>query len=275
MISHRDYRRIEAAIAYIRDHYAEQPSVDRVAAAVHLSPAHFSRLFRRWAGIPPHQFLRVVTARAAEPRLAAEPSLLHVSHGVGLSGPGRLHDLFVDLEAMSPGEFKALGEGVDIRYGAGDSPFGRASVAVTPRGVCALEFIGDDGLGVFRASLAARWSRARLTGHDDPQGVLDAIFGGRPAGPPALHVAGTNFQIRVWKALLALTEGAVTSYGEIARGIGEPGAARAVGRAVGANPVAWIIPCHRVLRRSGATGGYRWGPARKQVMLDWESARVA
>jgi len=271
MIDSKDYQRIERAIDWIRSHYARQPAVAEMAAAVHLSPYHFSRLFRDWAGISPHQYLRVVTLQAAKRELANQSGTLATALDVGLSGSGRLHDLFVSIEAMSPGEYARGGQDLEIRYGHGDSPFGICSVATTKRGICALAF--DN---VTAAELRARWPGARLAA--DPAGareLLDRVFDNPAPGPFQLHLKASNFQFQVWRALLRVAPGTTISYGELADGIGRPGAARAVGQAVGSNPVAYLIPCHRVLRGDGEIGGYRWGPSRKAVMLARESSLLA
>ncbi|MGD8977694.1 MAG: methylated-DNA--[protein]-cysteine S-methyltransferase [Gammaproteobacteria bacterium] len=274
MIDARDYDRIETAIDWVRANFRRQPSVAEMAAAVHLSPHHFSRLFRRWAGLPPNQFLRSITLDAAKQRLESSPNLLEAALDLGLSGSGRLHDLFVDLEAMSPGEYRNGGAGLTVRWGVTDSPFGPCLIAQSARGICALEFLS--GAGSPGALLAGRWPAAELEREDaDARDLARHIFSGTAQKPFRLHVSGSRFQFQVWRALLRVPSGSVVSYGDLARALGKPGAARAVGQAVGANPVAWMIPCHRVLRGDGALGGYRWGSRRKAVMLAWESGRQA
>jgi AraC family transcriptional regulator of adaptative response/methylated-DNA-[protein]-cysteine methyltransferase len=272
MISDRDYRRVERAIHWIRDNAASQPSLAAMAAAAGLSPHHFSRIFRRWAGIPPHQFLRTVTLDVAKSRLKRNQDLLGVAMDVGLSGPGRRHDLFVQMEAMTPAEFRDGGRHLRIRYGAAESPFGACLVAATDRGICSLQFI-DGGFLQRQAELRGQWPAADLTRDDETAarlaGTLFADAG--DAGVP-LHVRGTNFQIQVWRALLSIPAGATASYGDVARMLDRPSASRAVGRAVGSNPVAFAIPCHRVLRGDGRLGGYRWRPDRKAAMLAREAA---
>ncbi len=274
MIEHRDYQRIESAIQWIRAHAGEQPSVSEMASAVALSPFHFSRLFRRWAGISPHQYLRTLRLDEAKRALRETPDLLSASMDAGLSGSGRLHDLFVQLEAMTPAEYRESGRGVTIRYGETDSPFGRVGIATTTRGVCAVEF-RDDEAGELRDSLASQWPSARLERDDaGARGWSRRIFDRSDHSVP-IHVRGTNFQIQVWRALLGVPAGRTISYGTLARDAGHPGSARAVGGAVGANPVAFLIPCHRVLRGDGGVGGYRWRPERKAAILAWESAGLA
>ena len=272
----RDYARVARAIEYLRRHADEQPDLTAAARHVHLSEHHFQRLFTRWAGVSPKRFLQYLTVEHAKSRLAASQTLLDVAGGIGLSGPGRLHDLFVTVEAMSPGEFKAGGAGLAIRYGIHASPFGAALIAASPRGLCGLHFV-DGGIDP-TALLRRDWPHAEL--HHDPHGTASlardifAPFASQPAKPLALLVRGTNFQVKIWRALLALPLGSVTTYGDIARRLGEPGTARAVGNAIGANPIAWLIPCHRVIRESGEPGGYRWGQSRKAAMLGWEAAHT-
>jgi len=272
MTPERDYQRIERAINWIRTHAAEQPSLEDMASAVALSPHHFSRMFRRWAGISPHQFLRSVTLETAKQRLDRASDLMSVALDVGLSGTGRLHDLFVQMEAMSPAEYRRLGDGLRIRFGWTESPFGQVVVAATERGVCAVEFV-EDSRADTEAALAARWPAATLERNDDDARRLAATIFTPAQRRKPVHVQGTNFQIQVWRALLRLPVGATVSYGQLARAIGRPGGGRAVGTAVGANPVAFLIPCHRVLRSDGSLGGYRWRAERKAAILAWETGQ--
>jgi AraC family transcriptional regulator, regulatory protein of adaptative response / methylated-DNA-[protein]-cysteine methyltransferase len=266
-----DYARVSAAIAYIGERAPAQPGLDEVAAAAGLSPHHFHRLFRRWAGLTPKRFLQLLTLEEAKRRLDASRSVLEAAYGAGLSGPGRLHDLFVGLEGVTPAEYRRGGDGVEICYGVADSPFGAALVGRTERGVCHLSFLEHAGADLAVAGLQAEWPAARL-GRDD--GVASAVVAAIFAGDrPPLDVRGTNFQARVWDALLRIPEGGVTCYEDVARALGRPGATRAVAGAVARNRVAWLIPCHRVIRKVGETGGYRWGRDRKQAILAWEAAR--
>jgi AraC family transcriptional regulator of adaptative response/methylated-DNA-[protein]-cysteine methyltransferase len=275
--SARDFERIARAIGYLRRHAVQQPDLAAVAQHVHLSEHHFQRLFTRWAGVSPKRFIQYLTVEHAKSRLAASGSVLDLAAAVGLSGPGRLHDLFVTLEAMSPGEYRAGGAGLIIRYGLHDSPFGPALIAATARGICGLYFLDQVGDG--GARLRRDWPRAEL--RQDPDATAEAaerVF--RPLSSNdgralALLVKGTNFQLKVWRALLELPFGTVTTYGRIAERVGAAGSARAVGGAVGANPIAWLIPCHRVIRDSGALGGYHWGLERKAAMLGWEAAHAS
>jgi AraC family transcriptional regulator, regulatory protein of adaptative response / methylated-DNA-[protein]-cysteine methyltransferase len=273
-----DYERVAAAIGYIDAHAAGQPSLEEVAAAVGLSMHHFHRLFRRWAGITPKRFLQLLTIEAAKRRLDESRSVLNAAYGAGLSGPGRLHDLFVALEGVTPGEYRSGGDGVRIACGVAPTPFGQALVGRTERGVCHLSFLDAPGdapatapTDALVAALRSEWPAAELSRDDGvAAAVAEAIFAGER---PPLHVAGTNFQVRVWEALLGIPEGWVTSYEGLAESLGRPGAARAVAGAVARNRVAWLIPCHRVIRKVGEAGGYRWGRDRKRAMLAWEAAR--
>jgi len=272
----RDYDRVARAIEFLRRNAASRPDLAAAARHVHLSEHHFQRLFTRWAGVSPKRFVQFLTVEHAKARLGARRGILDVAGTVGLSGPGRLHDLFVTLEAMTPGEYKSGGAGLAIRYGVHESPFGAALIAATARGICGLHFVDGSGDGV--EQLRRQWPDAEL--RRDPAGtapLADRIFqplAAPPERPLSLLVKGSNFQVKVWRALLELAPGSLATYGDISARIGAPGSARAVGAAVGANPVAWLIPCHRVIRDSGALGGYRWGVERKAAMLGWEAARA-
>lgn len=270
----RDFARMTRAIEYIEREFQRQPRLAEIARHVGLSEFHFNRLFRRWTGLTPRRYLAEVTSRAASDALRQEASVLDAAHSVGLSGGGRLHDLTVTLEALTPGEIRAGGEGVVIRHGVAPTPFGSAFLAETPRGLTRLQFTeGPDGATEL-AALRVMWPRAEFVRDDARAAALVAtIWGGRSAALP-LAVSGTNFQVQVWRALLELEPGETVTYGALARKIGKPEAARAVGLAVGANPIAWVIPCHRVLRAGGQLGGYRWGTARKQMIRRWEERRV-
>ena len=274
----RDYARIEAAILYLEEHFRDQPELGEVAERAGLSPHHFQRLFRRWAGISPKRFAQFLTLDYAKAQLEASASVLDAAYDAGLSGPSRLHDLFVTYEAMSPGAFKQGGEGVEVSYGAHPSPFGPCFIGQTERGICALGFADDhrsDAQAV-RAEFERRWPAARF--HENratTEPVVARIFDGRRATatePLRLAVWGTNFQLKVWEALLRIPPGRITSYYALAQALGLPRSARAVGGAVAANPISYLIPCHRVIRRSGRISNYEWGPARKRVMLGWEAA---
>ena len=273
----RDYARIEAAILYLEEHFRDQPELGEVAEAAGLGPHHFQRLFRRWAGISPKRFGQYLTLDYAKDQLEGSASILDAAYDAGLSGPSRLHDLFVTYEAMSPGAFKRRGEGVEIAYGLHPSPFGPCFVGQTERGICALGFAdGGEGNGeAVRAEFERRWPAARF--HEDRAAtahVAARIFGERPADstPLRLAVAGTNFQLKVWEALLRIPPGRITSYHALGQALGLPRSARAVGGAVAANPVSYLIPCHRVIRHTGRISHYEWGRSRKRVMLGWEAA---
>lgn len=267
----RDYDRVRDAIVYIADHAAEQPTLDDVAVHVGMSPSHLQRVFTRWAGVSPKRYLQHITAQRAKELLRDSVPVLDASFASGLSSAGRLHDLIVSTDAMTPGQYGRRGGGLEITYGFGDTRYGRALIALTERGICTLRFI-DSAEKDAVEGLRDDWSGARLT-RDDTRAreLLAQAFRGLSDGDPlALHLKGTNFQIKVWEALLRVPEGAVVSYSDLAHRIGEPAAHRAVANAVGANPVAFVIPCHRVLRASGELGGYRWGTDRKLVMLEAE-----
>lgn len=278
MTEHRDYQRIQKAIEYMADNWSDQPSLEQVARAVELSPAHFTRLFTRWAGISPKQYLRALTLERAKDELLAGRDLLSTSQALGLSGPGRLHDLFVDIEAMTPGEYKRGGAGLEIRHAWTRTDFGLCHVAATQRGLCSVSF-QDQQTAAPLEQLLADWPAARLVEDQSVPVVLDRALAALAAGdkPEAMRVLvrGTNFQVQVWRALLRIPLGFTLSYGELAAELGRPSGARAVGSAVGANRIGFLIPCHRVLRAGGALGGYRWGEPRKRVILAWELARGA
>ena len=270
-----DYLRIEQAILYIEDHYKDQPSLEEVAANIGLSEYHFQRLFTRWSGVSPKRFLQFLTKEGAKELLDQSENLLDTTHQVGLSSLGRLHDLFVTTEAVSPGEYKSHGEGVTIRYGLHASPFGKCLVAVTERGICHLGFT-QTSEGAAIDNLVADWRNARMI--EDNRGtapLIEPIFDLRASDrgkPLNIHLRGTNFQLKVWEALLKIPTGVVTTYASLAERIGQPAATRAVGTAVGHNPIAVLIPCHRVIRKVGQFGNYRYGALRKKALLAYESA---
>lgn len=275
LLSTTDYARIERAIGFIADHFREQPDLERMASEVQLSAPHFNRLFRRWAGVTPKQFVQRLTLDAAKWQLQQAHSVMRAALESGLSGPSRLHDLFITLEAMTPGEYKSGGAGLTLSYGVAHTPFGPAWLAWNERGLCQLEF--DDQHGLDEQQLLARWPNANWRRDDTAATVqVQGLFDWPNHTSPALRllVHGSNFQLQVWRALLQLDAGAFTDYGTLARQIQRPSAARAVGNAVGANPLLCLIPCHRVLRAHGGLGGYRGGVARKQVILAWEYSRA-
>lgn len=269
-----DFSRIEAALARIVRDADAQPSLATLAADAGWSPAHFQRVFTRWAGVSPKRFLQAVTVERARERLLRGRPVLEVALDVGLSGPGRLHDLALTCEAMTPGQMQRDGADVEIEAGIVDSPFGPARVAATAHGICAIDFV--ESTDAATRPTEGPWSRARVreASKETRERWRRELFDPwkTPRGPIALHLRGTNFQIQVWRALLRLPPGAVTDYGSLATAVGRPGAARAVGRAVGSNPIAVLVPCHRVLRRDGGWGGYRWGTPRKLAILGREFA---
>lgn len=247
--------------------------LDRLAAEMGMSAAHFQRLFSAWVGVSPKRYQQYLTLGHAKTLLAQRFTTLEAADAAGLTGSGRLHDLLLRWEAMSPGEFARQGAGLTIHFGWFDSPFGEALAMATDRGLCGLAFVEDCGRSAAMADLRARWPRAAY--REAPDRIapwIDAAFAGR--GEAALHMIGAPFQIKVWEALLRVPSGHVTTYSEIAQAIGTPRAVRAVGTAVGRNPVSFLIPCHRALRKSGALGGYHWGLPVKRAMLAWESARI-
>ncbi len=271
-----DYARIADAIRFIASQVARQPTLDEIAAHVHLSPFHFQRLFSRWAGVTPKRYLQVLTLERAKALLQESRPLLEVADTLGLSSGSRLYDHFVQLEAVTPGEYKQRGAGLVIDHGVHDTPFGQAFVALTQRGVCNFSFLDDQAPEAPLAALAQRWPAAELReAPSRTQGVIHTMFDGSktPDRPLSLHVSGTNFQISVWRALLQIPPAKVVSYAQVASAVGNPKAARAVGLAVGANPVALMIPCHRVIQQNGKLGGYHWGETRKQAIHAWEAAR--
>ncbi|MCG6895417.1 MAG: bifunctional helix-turn-helix domain-containing protein/methylated-DNA--[protein]-cysteine S-methyltransferase [Desulfobacteraceae bacterium] len=273
-----DYHRVEKAIDFLENNVRRQPSLDEIAAAVDLSAFHFQRLFSRWVGISPKRFLQFLTKEYAKSLLDDTASLLDASWDAGLSGSGRLHDLFVHCEALTPGQYKRRGEGITISWGVHPSPFGKFLLAVTDRGICALRFVADEKRGDPNAWLQCRWPKANLVRDPlqtaDPAGRIFPFGADHEPAPLHLFVQGTNFQIKVWEALCAIPLGKAVTYEDVARHIGLPTAARAVGNAVGKNPIPFIIPCHRVIRKMGEFGNYGEGPTRKKVMLGWEAARI-
>ena len=273
-----DYERIRAAIAFITGARTAQPSSEEIAAAVGLTPVQTTRLFARFAGITPKQFLAAITLDAAKRLLAADASVLDTAFEVGLSGPGRLHDLFVTHEAMTPGAWKTRGAGLVMRHGFHPSPFGVAVVVATDHGLAGLAFAdpGEEALAL--ADLVERWPAATHL-RDDGATEMHArrIFDDaewRPDRPLRVVLIGTDFEIRVWRTLLGIPFGRATTYSAIAEAIGSPKAARAVGAAVGRNPISFVVPCHRVLGRSGDLTGYHWGLTRKRAILGWEAAKA-
>ncbi|MFZ5904246.1 MAG: methylated-DNA--[protein]-cysteine S-methyltransferase [Chloroflexota bacterium] len=273
--SSNDYLLIEQAIQYLENNAQRQPELGEVAGAVGLSEFHFQRLFTRWVGISPKRFLQFVTREQAKVLLDRSENLLDTTFQVGLSSLGRLHDLFVTTEAVTPGEYKSRGAGLTIRYGLHPTPFGKCLIGLTDRGICHLGFV-QTSEGDAVDALTADWRQARMIeDYNATAPLVEPIFdlNRRRDRPLQLHLRGTNFQIKVWEALLRIPAGSVTTYGHIASLIGHPGAMRAVGHAVGQNPVPVLIPCHRVIRQMGEFGGYRYGSARKKALIGWELSK--
>jgi AraC family transcriptional regulator, regulatory protein of adaptative response / methylated-DNA-[protein]-cysteine methyltransferase len=274
-----DYEKVCDVIAHVSENWREQPSLDTLAERVKLSPDQLQRLFTRWAGLTPKAFLQALTLDHARKMLENSASILETSLEVGMSGPARLHDLFVVHEGMSPGAYKNKGRGLQITYGYHPSPFGAALVMVTPYGLCGLSF-ADTGQEVSAlGDMTRRWPFAQytedfsVTAPFAAQLFADQNF--RPNQPLRITFIGTDFEIRVWETLLKIPVGQATSYGDIAVSVGSPKAARAVGAAVGKNPMSFVVPCHRVIGKSGALTGYHWGLTRKKAILGWEAGRLA
>ena len=270
-----DYYRVEQAIAFIESNFQSQPTLKEVADAVHLSEFHFQKLFSRWVGISPKRFLQFLTKEYAKLLLKDAKNILDVTFETGLSGPGRLHDLFIQCEAVTPGEFKLQGHTVNIDYGFHPTPFGKCLLAVTSRGICHLAFVGESEQSEL-AKLKRKWTNATITENPEKTGKL-AITIFKPGTKQrkttlTLFLKGTNFQIKVWEALLKIPYGKVVAYEDIAQYIHRPKAVRAVANAVAANPVPFLVPCHRVIRKLGDFGGYQGGTCRKKAILAWEAA---
>jgi AraC family transcriptional regulator of adaptative response/methylated-DNA-[protein]-cysteine methyltransferase len=269
-----DYERISRIIRWLDERHAAQPDLAALARQAGLSQFHFHRLFAKWAGVTPKDFLQCLTMAHAKALLREGENVLDTALGAGLSGPGRLHDLCVQLEAASPGELKSGGAGWIVAQGFVESPFGTCLIAESPRGICHLSFVEDEAVSL--RELQNHWPQAVLKRDDRRASLLaESIFARRPRtnseAPLRAFVRGTAFQLRVWRALLQVQTGKLTSYGRLAGTIGQPAAARAVGTAVGQNPLAYLIPCHRVIRETGVVGEYRWGHIRKRIMIARET----
>lgn len=273
--SEKDYRRMEKAILFLEKNCYRQPDLKELAKIMNVSEYYFQRLFKRWVGISPKRFLQVLTIERAKRIMKNSGSLLEVTYEIGLSSAGRLHDLFVNVEAMTPDDFRKHGERLRIRYGFHPSPFGECLVAVTERGICHLAFVLQSGRTEALNDLKKQWKNAEVVEDSSAAGLYaDMIFGATTSNTTLpLYLKGTNFQIKVWQALLKIPAGTTISYEDLACRINRPKAVRAVANAVARNPVALLIPCHRIIRKTGAVGGYRWGSARKKAMLIWEAGR--
>ena len=273
MQCNRQYKLVAETIQWVAEHQSTQPDLRQLSSEMGVSPHHLQRTFQTWAGVSPKQFLKSLTRNAALDRLKRGSSVLDAALETGLSGPGRLHDLTISTVALTPGEIRQHGAGVQLCYGFGETLFGKALIAWTSRGVNFLGFCEENGAESTLAALRENWANAMF--REDPgaaQRWLDDIFSGSNDKPVPLWLRGSPFQLKVWEALLEIPEGTHTTYGRLASRIGHPGAARAVGTAIGNNPVAWIIPCHRVIRQMGEIGGYRWGGFTKQAMIGYEAA---
>jgi AraC family transcriptional regulator of adaptative response/methylated-DNA-[protein]-cysteine methyltransferase len=274
-----DYARIEQVIYYLQQNASQQPSLGEIADHIHLSEYHLQRLFTRWVGISPKRFLQFITKEHAKQLLERSASILDTSYQVGLSSPGRLHDLFITWEAVTPGEFKLRGEGLTIRYGFHPTPFGEMLLASTERGICNLSFVMAAGRQAALDALQRYWPMASVV--NDPsatQPMVARIFRSTEhifSQPLQIYLSGSNFQLKVWEALLRIPSGNVVSYRDIARSLGDSNAARAVGNALANNPVPVLIPCHRVINSLGEFGNYHYGETRKMALLGWEMAKAA
>jgi AraC family transcriptional regulator, regulatory protein of adaptative response / methylated-DNA-[protein]-cysteine methyltransferase len=275
----KDYDLVRHTLAFISENWREQPSLEALSHQAGVSDAHLQRLFTRWAGLSPKAFLQAVTLDHAREMLKESASILDASYELGLSGPSRLHDLFVTHTGMSPGIYKARGRGLHVTYGFHDSPFGRALVMVTPGGLAGLAFSDDGGEAAALADMTRRWPEAQYTEHPGATAATaQRIF--EPSrwsmdAPLRVVFIGTDFEIRVWETLTRIPFGKATTYSDIAAHLGKPQAARAVGTAVGKNPVSFVVPCHRVLGKSGGLCGYHWGLTRKRAILGWEAGLLA
>jgi AraC family transcriptional regulator, regulatory protein of adaptative response / methylated-DNA-[protein]-cysteine methyltransferase len=275
----KDYQIVEKAIGYIRENYLDQPDLEEIAGVAGMSTFHFQRVFSRWAGISPKKFLQYITIEHAKQVLMeGQESVLNTAYDVGLSSGSRLYDLFVNFEAITPGEYKSLGRDISILYSFFTGPFGDYLLGATERGICALRFLDTGEEERTLEELRAEWPLSHfIHEHKKISSFASRIFnsGVNSQAPLSLHIKGTNFQVKVWEALLNISIGNLSTYGNVAREIGQPSATRAVGSAVGKNPVSYIIPCHRVIRSSGVFGNYRWGADRKLSMIGYEAAKVS
>lgn len=273
----RQYETVARAIAFIRSNARRQPTLNELSGSLGMSEFHLQRIFSEWAGVSPKRFLQYVTKEHVKQALRSSGDLLSVTLEAGLSSPGRLHDLMVTCEAMSPGEIKTMGAGLEIRFGDAPTPFGNALIAWTPRGICHLGFVEGDAVANAVVCLQQDWPAAALV--QDRQRAMQlaaTIFNASPSAQPLhLMLRGTNFQIKVWEALISVAPGEIVSYTQFAQMAGAPKARRSVGTAIGKNNIALLIPCHRVIRETGEIGSYRWGSDRKAALLAWEAAQAA
>jgi len=273
---YKDYPVIEQALLYIEDNFKSQPELDDIADHLKISPFHLQRTFKDWVGISPKRVLQFLTIDHARKLLKESRSVLDATFESGLSSPGRMHDLFINIDAVTPGEFKALGNGLEIEYGIHESQFGKCAIAVTHRGLCFMGFYSDLFNLKFKEDMTSRFPEATFKENlSATQPYYDTIFTPNTAPKKlTLFLKGTNFQIKVWEALLKIPSGNVCSYSDISKIIGKPKANQAVGSAVGSNPISYLIPCHRVIQNMGVFGQYHWGSTRKKAMLIWESEQI-
>lgn len=270
-----DYDRIEKAINYISEHFKEQPSLEEIAKAIYVSPYHFQKMFREWAGVSPKKFIQYISLNYAKSLLNNKMALLEVAYETGFSSGSRLHDLFISIEGITPGEFKNGGACLTINYSFSDSPFGKIIVASTSKGVCNMSFEENENKALL--DLKKRFPNAKyqqLTDKFQQDALLIYQKDWKHLDKIKLHLAGTPFQLKVWESLLKIPMGALTTYGDIAQDIGNPKSSRAVGTAIGSNPVAFLIPCHRVIQSSGKISGYFWGETKKKAIIGWEAAKM-
>jgi AraC family transcriptional regulator of adaptative response/methylated-DNA-[protein]-cysteine methyltransferase len=270
-----DYELIEKSIIYLEENFQAQPSLEEISSKLNISQFYFQRMFKQWAGISPKRFLQFLTVEYAKNLLTKSRSVLDVAYETGLSGPGRLHDTFISVEAVTPGEYKSKGEGLRIFYGIEESPFGKCLIGSTERGICHFSFLTDDIEEI--KNLKSQWEKSDFLENRDITGkLIKKIFPSdtiQEKPSIKLYLKGTNFQIKVWEALLKIPAGSVCSYEDVAKYTGNSGGTRSVATAIANNHVAYLIPCHRVIRKSGITGNYRWNPARKKIMIAWERAK--
>src|SRR5688572_7549782 len=275
MTAELNYNRVAEAIHYITSNYKQQPTLEEVAAQVNLSPFHFQRIFTDWAGISPKKFLQFLTVEELKKELLSVKNIADAADNVGLSAQSRVYDLFVNIEAVTPQEFKSNGKGLKIQYGFHYTPFGECFIAHTEKGICALSFI-DENKEIVLEQFYGQWEHAEIINDQaSTEQLIKQLFSPVKEKKIKLLLKGSKFQVKVWEALLKIPFGSVSTYKNIATALGQPGAVRAVGSAVGANPIAFIIPCHRVIRSEGLIGEYHWGAKRKKAMIGWEKARVS
>ena len=274
-----DYNRVRRGIAFLSDHWRDHPDLDHLAEEMGLSAGHCQKLFKRWCGLSPKEFVQVITIDHAREMLRGSASLLDTAYDLGLSGSGRLHDLFVDHEAMTPGDYKRRGDGLVIRYGFHPSPFGLALIMITERGMCGLAFCDADAeMGAALADMTRRWPAADYIEDSHATAAMAGqVFQPKTwqkDQPIKLVLIGSDFEIDVWRTLLKIPADRSVTYSDIADHVGRTGASRAVGSAVGRNPISFVVPCHRAMRKDGNLGGYHWGITRKQAIIGWEKGRM-